>query len=140
MRMKDPKPTFAYLVKKLKELYPDLGYLSVIEPRIAGDTAVEVDTTEESNDFLREIWAPKPLISAGGYSRESAMKVADEKGDVIAFGRHFISNPDLPFRLLHDIPRTKYERSLFYCPGDSSGKGYTDYPFSEEFLKANTSA
>ncbi|THV03537.1 NADH:flavin oxidoreductase/NADH oxidase [Dendrothele bispora CBS 962.96] len=135
MRMKDPKPTFTYVVEKLKELYPNLGYLSVIEPRIAGDSTVDLDASGESNDFLREIWAPKPLISAGGYARESAMKTADEKGDVIAFGRMFISNPDLPFRLLHDIPLTKYDRSLFYCPGDNSGKGYTDYPFSEEFSK-----
>ncbi|KAF5366829.1 hypothetical protein D9758_006518 [Tetrapyrgos nigripes] len=134
MRMQDPKPTFSYFAKKLKNLYPNLAYLSVIEPRIAGDNEVSVDHTEESNDFLREIWAPKPLMSAGGYTRGSAMKTADERGDLIAFGRQFISNPDLPFRLLNDIPLTKYDRSLFYCPGDNSGKGYIDYPFSVEYL------
>ncbi|THV03538.1 NADH:flavin oxidoreductase/NADH oxidase [Dendrothele bispora CBS 962.96] len=139
MRMKDPKPTFTYIVKKLKELYPNLGYLHVIEPGVVGNTTVDQDASGESNDFLREIWAPKPLISAGGYSRESATKTADEKGDVIAFGRIFTSNPDLPFRLLHDIPLTKYDRSLFYRPGDDSGKGYTDYPFSEEFSKTQCS-
>ncbi|KAF5366822.1 hypothetical protein D9758_006530 [Tetrapyrgos nigripes] len=62
------------------------------------------------------------------------MKTADEKGDLIVFGRQFISNPDLPFRLLNDIPLTKYDRSLFYCPGDNNGKRYIDYPFSVEFL------
>lgn len=46
----------------------------------------------QSNDFIREIWRPRPLISAGGYNRELALKVAETKGDLIAFGRFFISN------------------------------------------------
>ena len=45
----------------------------------------------QTNDFIREIWAPRPLISAGGHTRESALAFA-ERGDLVAFGRMFISN------------------------------------------------
>ncbi|TCD64954.1 hypothetical protein EIP91_003412 [Steccherinum ochraceum] len=62
-----------------------------------------------SNDFIRDIWAPRPLLSAGGYDREGGMKAA-ERGDVVVYGRHFISNPDLPVRLEQDIPLTSYDR------------------------------
>lgn len=46
----------------------------------------------QSNDFIREIWAPRPLITAGGYTRDLALEVAETKGDLIGFGRPFIPN------------------------------------------------
>lgn len=46
-----------------------------------------------------------------------------------AFGRHFVSNPDLPFRLRKDIPLTHYNRETFYKV--KSPQGYTDYTFSD---------
>ena len=86
----DPVPVFSYLVAELRKRHPNFGYLHVIEPRVKGlfDHAVE----RESNDFLRAIWGGKTWIAAGGFSRESAMKQADEQGELIAFGRHFTSN------------------------------------------------
>ena len=47
---------------------------------------------EEQNDFLRKIWAPLPYVSAGAYTRELALKSAEEKGELVAVGRYFISN------------------------------------------------
>ncbi|KAJ2967791.1 hypothetical protein NUW58_g10365 [Xylaria curta] len=52
---------------------------------------------------------------------------------MIMFGRLFISTPDLPFRLRHDIPLAKYDRSTFYLPQEAAG--YTDYPFCKEFAQ-----
>ncbi|PBK85283.1 NADH:flavin oxidoreductase/NADH oxidase [Armillaria gallica] len=132
MGMKDPVPTFSYLVTKIGERHTDLAYLHVIEPRVNGTWARDgVPGAHESNDFIRELWAPRPLISAGGYTRESAMKVADEKGELIAFGRYFISNPDLPKKLRKDLPLTSYNRSTFFLHGEVT-EGYTDYPFTSE--------
>lgn len=128
MRMDDPVPTFTYLAKELVKRYPSLAYLHVIEPRMSGAVDREA-RADESNDFLRDIWRPRPLISAGGYTRDTALKVAEEKGDIIAFGRYFISNPDLPVRLQGDIPLTKYNRATFYTT--ESPVGYTDYPFAD---------
>ena len=108
MRMEDPIPTFSYLVQQLAKKHTKLGYIHLVEPRVNGQFDREVPPDEvrrslsnyldvvltaiQSNDFIRTIWAPRPLISAGGYNRDLALEVADQKGDLIAFGRHFISN------------------------------------------------
>lgn len=97
-RMQHVQPTFAYLVSLLREAYPKFAWLHVVEPGIA--VLVEREVSEgESNDFLRAIWKGPDsekngsvYISAGGYEPESALKAAEEKGDLIAFGRYYISN------------------------------------------------
>ncbi len=67
------------------------------------------------------------MISAGGYSYESAYDaVASGVADAVAFGRLFISNPDLPHRFKIGAPLNAYDRSTFY--GGSGPGGYTDYP------------
>ncbi|KAI0830334.1 NADH:flavin oxidoreductase/NADH oxidase [Trametes gibbosa] len=124
MRMPDPIPTFTYLVSRLVSDYPNLAYLHVVEPTVSGSTDRTVKKGE-SNEVIRKIWLPRPLISAGGYTRERALQVAEETGQLIAFGRAFISNPDLPRRLLEDIPLTDWDRDLFYLPEDPHG--YIDY-------------
>ncbi|KAF7798995.1 hypothetical protein EIP86_010224 [Pleurotus ostreatoroseus] len=91
MRMEDPKPTFAYLVNRIAEKHPDLAYLHLVEPRVEGNLDRTVGPGE-SNDFLRDIWAPRPVISAGGFTRDSALEHADKTGDLVAFGRSYISN------------------------------------------------
>ncbi|KAI0076952.1 NADH:flavin oxidoreductase/NADH oxidase [Panus rudis PR-1116 ss-1] len=113
MRMKDPIPTFSYLIKKIVDLYPDLAYIHVVEPRVEG-IEDKIPDEGESSDFLRKIWSPRPYIAAGGLKRDSAIEFADTKGDLVAFGRFFIANPDLPYRLKHDLPLNAYDRSTFY--------------------------
>ncbi|KAG7441239.1 FMN-linked oxidoreductase [Guyanagaster necrorhizus] len=111
MGMDGPLPTFSHLVMRVKELYPDFAYLHVIEVRVDGGREVETD------DFIRKIlWAPRPVISAGGYTRELGMQTAEEKGGLNAYGMWYISNfqSDLPKRLEKNIPLTKYDRSTFY--------------------------
>ncbi|KAE9392573.1 FMN-linked oxidoreductase [Gymnopus androsaceus JB14] len=132
-RMKDPIPTYSYVIKTIKDLYPNFAYISVCEPRVVGSSTLDAKIdASDSNDFIRDIWSPKPLIVAGGFDRESAIERADSTGDLIAFGRRYISNPDLPKRLLKNLPLTPYDRSTFYLAGDASGRGYSDWPFAEE--------
>lgn len=70
----------------------------------------------------------------GGFSPISASNAASrqEGYDAIAMGRWFISNPDLVFRLQHNLPLNAYNRSTFYLSAgwDEADKtvGYTDYP------------
>ncbi|KAF7304144.1 Oxidored-FMN domain-containing protein [Mycena indigotica] len=130
MYFEDPIPTYTYLVTQLRDRFPDLAYLAVVEPRFDGAQDVAFVPEGSSNDFIRAIWDRRPLISGGGSTRATAIQAADDKGDLVAFSRLFISNPDLPFRLLHDIPLTKADRAFFYCPGSVDPKGYTDYPFA----------
>ncbi|KAL1753971.1 hypothetical protein FB107DRAFT_249783 [Schizophyllum commune] len=132
MRMANPIPQFSYFVKELKSRHPDLAYIHVVEPRVHGPETIQDKDIDarESNDFLREIWGARPYISAGAYTRELALQTAQEKGDLVAFGRYYISNPDLPRRLRENIPLTPYNRATFYLAGDASPTGYTDYPFA----------
>ncbi len=93
MRMDDPVPTFSHFVTKLSELYSDMAYIHVVEPRVLGSSDDPDALPHETLDFLRNIWKPRPFISAGGYrSAEEMVEVAESKGDIIAMGRYFISN------------------------------------------------
>ncbi|PBK85286.1 FMN-linked oxidoreductase [Armillaria gallica] len=121
MGMEDPITTFSYLATKIG--HTDLAYLHVIELRVNGTEEREDEPGPgESNDFSRELWAPRPLILAGGYTREDAMKVADERGVFfLIFRRNEKKN----------LSSTPYNRSAFYLPGEVT-EGYTDYPFASE--------
>jgi N-ethylmaleimide reductase len=69
-------------------------------------------------------------IAAGGFRGESAAAIVAACADLVAFGRHFTPNPDVPERLLRGgLPLNRYNRSTFYS-GD--GRGYIDYPMHIE--------
>ncbi|KAI0651098.1 NADH:flavin oxidoreductase/NADH oxidase [Trametes meyenii] len=129
MRMSNPVPTFTYLVSRLVADYPKLAFLHLVEPGVSGSMDM-ISQSGESNEFIRKLWLPRPLVSAGGYTRERALQVADETGQLIAFGRAFVSNPDLPLRILRDIPLTPWDRAVFYTPEEP--RGYVDYAFAED--------
>ncbi|XP_024011921.1 12-oxophytodienoate reductase 1 [Eutrema salsugineum] len=68
------------------------------------------------------------FISAGGFNREDGnAAVAKERTDLVAYGRWFLANPDLPMRFQVDAPLNKYDRATFYTCDPVVG--YTDYPF-----------
>jgi len=74
------------------------------------------------------------LITAGGFTGETAeAAIAAGHADAIAFGRIFISNPDLPRRFELGFPLTPYDRATFYGVGAA---GYTDYPVHDELQRA----
>ncbi|KAG6873595.1 hypothetical protein C0995_013968 [Termitomyces sp. Mi166 len=138
MCKEDPTAQFSHFVSELKAHHPNLAFLHLIEPRILGNTDREYGV-HESCDFLRTIWSPAPVISAGGYTRETAIQAAEERGELIAFGRYYISNPDLPFRLMNNIPLVPYDRSTFYgIVGDQKGTelGYLTYPCAKGSVEA----
>lgn len=134
MRMEDPMPQFQYLIEQLRDL--DLAYLHLIESRIMGST--ETEGKERLNDLV-DLWPrDSPVILAGAFDAEKAKKAVDvefpDREIVVAFGRHWLSSPDLPFRLQQGLPMTQYDRSTFYTP--KLQKGYTDYPFSPGWVAA----
>lgn len=133
MRMDDPVPQFSDIIKKLNTL--NLAYLHMVESRVSGNADVE---GYDSLKPLIPLWTSGPLLLAGGFKADSAHRLLDEEHKdrdvVVVFGRYFISTPDLVFRLEKGIDFTPYDRDSFYIP--KSEKGYTDYPFSEEFKKS----
>jgi NADPH2 dehydrogenase len=137
MKMDDPIPQFTYLIKGLKDI--GLSYLHIVESRIQGNAEVE---SSDRLDFAVEAWGGiSPIFVAGGFTGKSAKEAVDVeykgKDVAIVFGRYFISNPDLVFRIEKDLALTKYERTTFYKA--QSTDGFTDYPFSEEWTKEKSS-
>ncbi|KAK1749812.1 hypothetical protein QBC47DRAFT_426600 [Echria macrotheca] len=130
MGMADAVPQFAYLVGELRHL--GLAYLSLVEPRGTGLNATD-KRRWAPNGVLVEIWQnTSPVILAGGFTQDSAQEAVDtvykDYDVVIAFGRHFISTPDLAFRFRNGLEFNPYDRTTFYKP--PTEKGYLDYNYS----------
>lgn len=119
----DPAATFGYLASELAKR--DLLYLHMVE---MGDPAEGDDFVSARDPLfaqLREIW-PNTLITNGGYDRAKADAVIGTGlADMVAFGAPYLSNPDLPERLLKGAAYNEPDRATFYGGG---AKGYTDYP------------
>ncbi|THD56957.1 MAG: alkene reductase [Bradyrhizobium sp.] len=129
----DPMPLYSHAIKALDAL--GLAYLHFIEPRSSGAGRAEVNhqNVPSAMVLFRPIWRGV-LISAGGFTGETAeAAIAEGHADAIAFGRIFISNPDLPRRLQHGFPLTPYNRATFYGGEEA---GYTDYPVYGELERA----
>ncbi len=100
----------------------------MVEPRFQGNEDVKIPNLSLSSQYFRTIYEGT-IISAGGYTRETAeATLVNGYADLVAFGRKFISNPDLPKRLALNAPLNPYDRDTFY---GGTEKGYTDYPFLE---------
>ena len=126
--MSDSNPTalFAYVTEQLNRF--GLAYLHVIEPRVKGNVVIAEGQAPIASEQLRKIFKGR-IIAAGGFEPETAEEIV-EKGDadLVAFGRHFISNPDLPKRIKFALPLNPYKRDSFYT---FDARGYTDYPSYE---------
>ena len=124
----EPMPLYSHLIDALDRM--GLAYLHLIEPRASGAGQGEVDhqNVPSAIELFRPRWRSR-LIGAGNFKADTAAD-AIRKGhaDAIAFGRLFISNPDLPERLRRNLPLTPYSRATFYGGGR---EGYVDYPRHE---------
>ncbi|WP_019039619.1 alkene reductase [Psychroflexus tropicus] len=118
-------PTFEYIVKKLNDY--DLAYLHLSEPFTdVSDIDYLVDNIA---DHFRPLYKGNLMIN-GGFDQESGNKVIEnEKADMVAYGKLFISNPDLPVRFEKNAELQDWDSDTFYVPG---AKGYTDYPKLED--------
>jgi N-ethylmaleimide reductase len=119
----DPRALFRYVSARLDTF--GLAYLHIIEPRIKGaDLIVEGQGPVAAQELSKLFRGP--VIAAGGFEPDTA-EAAVTNGDasLIAFGRHFIANPDLPKRIELGLPFNPYDRSTFYA---FDARGYTDYP------------
>lgn len=127
----DPRTLFRYVAQRLNDL--GIAYLHVIEPRIKGAHTIDENQDAVAASDLGQFFHG-PIIAAGGFTPATAEDaVTNGLASLVAFGRHFTSNPDLPRRIQNDLPLAPYDRSTFYG-GD--GHGYTDFPTYEEAREA----
>jgi len=121
----DPETTFGYTADKLNDY--NLAYLHIVNPAAA---ALEQGTEPDPRamamvDLIRESYRGTLMI-AGGFDRDSAEAWLEQgKADLIAFGRKFLANPDLPERFRLRAPLNPDDPSTYYGGG---AKGYADYP------------
>ncbi|MDE1962269.1 MAG: alkene reductase [Xanthomonadaceae bacterium] len=115
----NPQALFNRAVERLAAL--DLAFIHVIE----GDTGGNREPQPFDYAAMRKPFKGAWIVN-NGYDRALAIDaVASGKADLVAFGRAFIANPDLPRRLREDAPLNPLDGNTLYG-GDS--KGYTDYP------------
>ena len=120
-----PEETFGYIVRQLDAR--GLAYLHLVEPAMVG-TVKEEHADPRWDAIIQQLRAAfrGVLMLAGGYGRDSAEHaLASGRADIIAFGRPFIANPDLPARLRGGLPLNAPDATSFF--GGGAG-GYTDYP------------
>lgn len=114
-------PTFEYIIKKLNNY--NLAYVHLSEP-FSDVSDIPFAITNIAKHF-RPLYNGTLMINAG-FTKETGNKVIDEgDADLVAFGKPYISNPDLVERFENDIELADWDENTFYTTGK---KGYTDYP------------
>jgi N-ethylmaleimide reductase len=120
MGSEDFRETYLYAAAEIDKM--NLGYLHIMDGLAFGfHQKGDPMTLAEFRPVYKGI-----VIANCGYTKETAEeRLAEGNADLIAFGRPFITNPDLPERFLNDWPLNPAEdMSLWYTPGP---EGYTDY-------------
>ncbi|MGB6241736.1 MAG: alkene reductase [Castellaniella sp.] len=127
-----PQPLFEYVVHKLAAYA--LSYVHVIEgatggPRDhqQGDTPFDYAALKQA---YRQAGGQGAWMVNNGYDRDQAEQaIASGAADLVAFGKPFISNPDLVERLRRGDALNPGDSSTYYGGGE---RGYTDYPVLAE--------
>jgi len=97
-----------------------LVYIHVVDHSSMGAPTVSADLKRRIRETFKGVY-----ILSGGYDADKAERdLAENKGDLVAFGRPFISNPDLVAKLRTKSPLKQPDQATFYSPGP---KGYSDY-------------
>ncbi len=120
----DAQALYAHVVRQLVPL--KLAFIHLIEGQTGGARDL-TDKGVKPFDYaaLRAIYGG-PWMVNNGYSRAMALDaVASGAADLVAFGKPFISNPDLVRRLHDDLPLQPLVQATLYGGGAA---GYTDYP------------
>jgi 2,4-dienoyl-CoA reductase-like NADH-dependent reductase (Old Yellow Enzyme family) len=103
----------------------DLMVQYIIEPRVKGNVVVAQGQGPVAAEYLRTVFTGK-IIAAGGFEPDTGESVVmNGDADLVAFGRYFVSNPDLPIRIKQRLPLNDYDRNTFYT---FDARGYIDYP------------
>ena len=123
----NPDALFGYVANELNHF--GLAYLHIVEPRIVGAEAPVEGKPPVAVAQIRKSYKGT-IIAAGGFEPHNAEEiVAKGDADLVAFGRHFAANPDLPSRIQQGLPINPYDRNTFW---GGTEVGYTDYPFYSE--------
>ncbi|WVQ86168.1 hypothetical protein IAT38_008336 [Cryptococcus sp. DSM 104549] len=131
MREADPLATFVPFVESVLKAEPELAYIHAVDGRTNGtddlmpDQVPAADKLDDIRAVVDKLGKNTAFIIAGSFNPELSKKHAEKYDDLIAFGRYFISNPDLPLRIKNGWPLKTYHRPTFYT---QTPEGYIDFP------------
>ncbi|MCW8870452.1 MAG: alkene reductase [Proteobacteria bacterium] len=114
-------PTFDYIIENLNQF--DLAYVHLSEP--FNDVSDVPYAEPNIAEHYRPLYQGTLMINAGFNQERGNQVIADGLADLVAFGKLFISNPDLIERFAVNAQTARWDEDTFYTPG---AKGYTDYP------------
>jgi N-ethylmaleimide reductase len=119
--------TYNYLAEQFNNL--GIAYLHLVDHSAMGAPPVPIELKKSIRKNFKNT-----IILCGGYDKEKAeADLESALGDLIAFGRPFINNPDLVEKLKNNWPLSqKPDMNLFYTADE---KGYTDYPYHEKQIQ-----
>ncbi|XP_054793007.1 putative 12-oxophytodienoate reductase 11 isoform X1 [Prosopis cineraria] len=121
----NPQELALYMANSLNKY--GILYLHMVEPK-----KIDKEKGERPDNLVPVSEAfSGTFITAGGYKREDGNKaIAENRADLVAYGRLFLANPDLLKRFEINAPLNKYHKETFYTSDPVIG--YTDYPFLED--------
>lgn len=121
----NPAGLFGYLISELDKL--NLAYIHLVEPMLSLENHPHM--IPQVAKHFRKLYSGT-LITAGNYTPETGREALENGyADLVAFGRLFIANPDLPERIAKNAPLNVPDPDTFYTRGP---EGYVDYPFRKE--------
>src|SRR5690606_1893790 len=121
---KETIPTFDYLMAELNKY--NLAYVHLSEP--STDVSKVPFAVTNIAKHLRPIYKGTLIINSA-FDQEKGNTIIEEgHADLVAYGKLFISNPDLVERFEHDLDLAAWDQDTFYTTG---AKGYTDYEKAE---------
>ena len=119
--VEDTIPTFDYIIERLGKEY-DLAYIHLSEPftDVSEVPHAETEIAKRYRSKYKGI-----LMINGGFDQDKGNKVIDEgNADCVAFGKLYISNPDLVGRFQNGVALSDWNKDTFYTQGK---EGYLDY-------------
>lgn len=121
----DTIPTFEYLIKKLNDY--NLAYIHLSEP-FTDVSDIPYAVTNIAKHF-RPLYNGTLMINSE-FDQEKGNKIIEEgEADLVAYGKLYVSNPDLVERFEKGLELADWDKDTFYTPGP---EGYTDYPKASE--------
>ncbi len=121
--------TYTYLAEELNKI--GIQYIHIVDHSAGGAPEVPLHIKKNIRDRFKNT-----LILSGGYTLDRAEKDLESGfADLVAFGKPFITNPDLVERFQKKLPlNSNLDASTLYS---AAAKGYTDYPvFEDELIPA----
>ena len=129
----DPAAAYGQAAADLDRL--GVAYLHVIEPGVNGTLSEPAPMSSPflGSGFFRPLFSRTIIAASGLTARTGTARIESGDADLTAYGKPYISNPDLPERFAGDAELIEPDRDTFYFGG---AEGYTDYPALDRILTA----